>query len=183
MNRDIDPAMRQALVASLKTIIFQVLAETRPLPEETVQPRDTHFAAGGAVALLAIAIEQVWGHKPAVAAIGVTLGQMLIQYRDQIPHALNSLSEDLGADLITKPKAEQLQKLQDFADSVAILQTDDDSPPFLASIIVRAREVSDQRPGGFTSPTPLNDVFRRGREDYPFSAEVPGHEAPEGGEA
>lgn len=244
MNRDIDPAMRQALVASLKTIIFQVLAETRPLPEETVQPRDTHFAAGGAVALLAIAIEQVWGHRPAVAGVGVTLGQLLIQYRDQIPHALNSLSEDLGADLITKPKAEQLQKLQGFADAIASLEVNDETDAMLRAMIERARDHSEARPGGFTSPTPLNDTFRRGQEEpkqaalppapwpvgkdnakregwkayfegrsrekspfpharpdllvgyregwdaadmhdhaYLFSAEVPGHEAPEGGEA
>ena len=183
MNRDIDPAMRQALVASMKTIIFQVLDETRPQPEQAVQPRDTHFAAGGAVALLAIAIEEVWGYKPAVAAVGVTLGQMLIEHRDQIPYALNSLSEDLGADLITKPKAEQLEKLQDFADAVAVLDTGPDTDAMLCNVIERARDVSEQRPGGFTSPTPLNDVFRRGREEYPFSADVPGHEAPEGGEA
>lgn len=183
MSRDIDPAMRAALVATMKTFIFQVLDATRPKPEQAIKPEDCNYAAGGAVALLAIAIVQVWGHKPAVAGVGVTLGQLLIQYRDQIPPALNSLSEDLGADLITKPKAEKLEKLQDFADFIAILQTDEESSPFLASIIERAREVSDERPGGFTSPTPLNDVFRRGREDYPFSAEVPGHEAPEGGEA
>ena len=50
-------------------------------------------------------------------------------------------------------------------ESVALLST---------WVIERAREVSDERPGGFTSPTPLNDVFRRGRPDsdeYVFSAD------------
>ena len=183
MSRDIDPTMRAALVATMKTFIFQVLDATRPKPEQAIKPEDCNYAAGGAVALLAIAIEQLWGHKPAVAGVGVTLGQLLIQYRDQIPHALNSLSEDLGADLITKPKAEQLQKLQDFADAIAILDAGPDTDAMLCNVIERARDVSEQRPGGFKSATPLNDVFRRGREEYPFSAEVPGHEAPEGGEA
>ena len=96
---------------------------------------------------------------------------------------MNALAELVGADLITTPLKAKLDSLQAFADFIAILQTDEESSPFLASIIERAREVSDERPGGFTSPTPLNDVFRRGREDYPFSAEVPGHEVPEGGEA
>lgn len=249
MSRDIDPTMRAALVATMKTFIFQVLAETRPMPEQTIKPEDCHYAAGGAVALLAIAIEQVWGHKPAVAGVGVTLGQLLIQYRDQIPHALNSLSEDLGADLITKPKAEQLDRLQGFADAIASLEVNDETDAMLRAMIERARDHSDARPGGFKSETPLNDSFRRtvdhqkglrdrlvpacpegwvvgsdnakrtgwfayfdgrrrdscpfppARNDltlqyregwdaadaydhaYPFSAEVPGHEAPEGGEA
>lgn len=183
MTKDIDAATHLALVATMATTLFQVLEATAERPSGARTDADRFGASGAAFALLALSIEGVWGDEPATAGAASVLGQLLIRYPAHLSKALNSLSEDLGSDLITKPKAEQLKKLQDFADSVAILQTDDDSPPFLASIIVRAREVSEQRPGGFTSPTPLNDVFRRGREDYPFSAEVPGHEAPEGGEA
>lgn len=202
MTKDIDAATHMALVATMATTLFQVLEATAERPSGARTDADRYGASGAAFALLALSIEGVWGDEPATAGAATVLGQLLIRYPAHIAKALNSLSEDLGSDLITKPKAEQLEKLQDFADSVASLESGPDTNPFLSNIIERARDVSEARPGGFKSATPLNDSFRRTRDhhkgtlapgqsvreaiddDYRFTADSPpGHAAPEDGEA
>lgn len=164
MTKDIDPATHMALVATLTTTIFHVLEATAVSAPGARTEGDRYGAAGASNALLAQAIEQVWGAEPAAAGAASVLGLMLQANPSFIGRALNSLSEDLGADLITKPKAEQLKKLQDFADAIAILDTGPDTDAMLCNVIERARDVSDQRPGGFKSPTPLNDIYRQGQK-------------------
>lgn len=187
MQRELTPDRQAAHIATLKTLIFNALDYTKADPDNgSYTGADVSVAVSTVIDSLATATDECWPDQT-FALIGLVsvLGHRLMapEGRPHLGTAMNALSALLGADLITTPLKEQLDRLQAFADAIAILETGPDTDAMLCNVIERARDVSEQRPGGFTSPTPLNDVFRRGREDYPFSAEVPGHEAPEGGEA
>lgn len=178
MSRELTPDRQAAHNATLKTLIFNALDYTKADPDNgSYTGADVSVAVSTVIDSLATATDECWPDQT-FALIGLVsvLGHRLMapEGRKHIGTAMNALSALLGAELITTPLKQKLDQLQAFADSVAILQTDEDSPPFLASIIVRARVVSEARPGGFKSPTPLNDVFRRGRadsDDYVFSAD------------
>lgn len=186
MSRELTPERQAAHIATAKSLIFDTLEHTKAMPEARTISVEVAVAVGTTIRTIVAAASEVWTDQPhGLVGLVSVLGHNLIQPEGR-PHlgtAMNALSALLGADLITTPLKEQLDRLQAFADAIAILDTGPDTDAMLCNVIERARDVSDQRPGGFKSPTPLNDVFRRGREDYPFSAEVPGHEAPEGGEA
>lgn len=188
MSRELTPERQAAHVATLKTLIFDTLEHTKANPKPGHTEEDIGVAVSAAIESIALATQEMWSDRFAIIGLVSVLGYRIRQGpgRQYLPTAMNALSELVGANMITTPLKAKIDSLQAFADSIAILQTDEESSPFLSSIIERAREVSDERPGGYTSPTPLNDAFRRGREaseTYPFEADVPGHEAPEGGEA
>lgn len=176
MSRELTPARQAAHVATLKTLIFDTLEHTKSDPRSGHTEEDIGVAVSSAIETLALATQELWSDRFAIIGLVSVLGYRIRQGsgRQYMGTAMNALAELVGADLITTPLKAKLDSLQAFADFIAILQTDEESSPFLASIIERAREVSDERPGGFTSPTPLNDVFRRGRPDsdeYVFSAD------------
>lgn len=186
MSRELTPERQAAHIATAKSLIFDTLEHTKAMPEARTISVEVSVAVGTTIRTIVAAASEVWTDQPhGLIGLVSVLGNSLIQPEGR-PHlgtAMNALSALLGADLITTPLKEQLDRLQAFADAIAILDTGPGTDAMLCNVIERAQDVSEQRPGGFKSPTPLNDVFRRGREDYPFSAEVAGHEVPEGGEA
>lgn len=186
MSRELTPERQAAHIATAKSLIFDTLEHTKAMPEARTINVEVSVAVSTTIHTIVAAASEVWTDQPhGLIGLVSVLGNSLIkpEGRPHLGTAVNALSALLGADLITTPLKEQLDRLQGFADAIASLEVNDETDAMLRAMVERARYHSEARPGGFKSETPLNDVFRRGQEDYPFSAEVPGHEAPEGGEA
>lgn len=185
MSRELTPERQAAHVATLKTLIFDTLEHTKANPKPGYTEEDIGVAVSAAIESMALATQEMWSDRFAIIGLVSVLGYRIRQGpgRQYLPTAMNALSELVGADLITTPLKQKLDGLQGFADAVASLEANEETDSMLRAMIERARVHSDARPGGFRSETPLNDAFRRGRDDYPFQCDVPGHEAPEGGEA
>lgn len=176
MSRELTPARQAAHVATLKTLIFDTLEHTKSDPRRGHTEEDIGLAVSSAIETLALATQEMWSDRFAIIGLVSVLGYRIRQGpgRQYMGTAMNALAELVGADLITTPLKAKLDSLQDFADAIAILDTGPDTDAMLCNVIERARDVSEERPGGFTSPTPLNDLFRRGRPDsdeYVFSAD------------
>lgn len=187
MQRDLTPDRQAAHVATIKSLIFNALDYTKADQSSgSYTGQDVAVAVSSVIDSVATATEECWPDEN-FALIGLVsvLGYRLRapEGRKHLGTAMNALSALLGADLITTPLKQKLDGLQGFADAVASLEANEETDSMLRAMIERARVHSDARPGGFRSETPLNDAFRRGRDDYPFQCDVPGHEAPEGGEA
>lgn len=200
MPKHLADAESDAITASAVTLIFQALALVRDHPVNLTDV-DERAAIALSMASLITGAEETWNQKFAVEAASVACARYLALHTSAIPIFMDQFSRAFGADLITRPLKAKMDGLQAFADSVAVLETSPDTDAFLCNIIERARDVSEERPSGHRSQTPLNDTFRRGRDHvkdaiepgqsvedakrdaYQFTADAPGHEAPEGGEA
>lgn len=168
MQRELTPDRQAAHIATLKTLIFNALDYTKADPNSgSYTGHDVSVAVSTVIDSLATATDECWPDQT-FALIGLVsvLGHRLMapEGRKHIGTAMNTLSALLGAELITTPLKQKLDQLQAFADSVAGLESGPDTNPFLFNIIERARDVSEVRPGGFKSPTPLNDIYRQGQK-------------------
>lgn len=203
MSRELTPERQAAHVATLKTLIFDTLEHTKANPKPGYTEEDIGVAVSAAIESMALATQEMWSDRFAIIGLVSVLGYRIRQGpgRQYLYTAMNALSALLGSDLITTPMKAKLDGLQGYADAVASLDIGPETDSMLAAMIERARSLSEARPSGHRSDTPLNDTFRRGRdhvkgdiqpgqsaedahrEAYEFRADVPGHEAPEGGKA
>lgn len=168
MQRELTPDRQAAHIATLKTLIFNALDYTKADPNSgSYTGHDVSVAVSTVIDSLATATDECWPDQT-FALIGLVsvLGHRLVTEpgRNHLGTAMNALSALLGADLITTPLKEQLDKLQAFADAIASLENGPDTGAMLANVIERARDVSEARPGGFKSATPLNDIYLKGQK-------------------
>lgn len=179
MPKHLSDAETSALKASATTLLFQALEMTRDRPTR-ITDADRGCATSLVMATVYLAAEGLWSRKIAVEALAATAAATMGTGPD-VGAFIQHWQDALGVRFDAATPGERLARKarQDFIDMVARLETADE-------VEQRTGECMSGDDAVDTVSSLVDAARRLSKHDasqtFHFSAEVPGHAAPEGGQ-